>query len=115
MTKADLLQVDRSFVCASAKAANARVKYGVPAWRYHYSATNPSLFIKLLGLGNVGATHLQELPLVFGMTTDPQTKIFQDAWGAFARNPTSGLSQYGWPTYNASSKNTLKQPQLEHY
>jgi len=61
-----------------------------------------------------GTYHGTELDMVFGTAQDvsglPNTAVenatsvyFMKAWAAFARNPTSGLSALGWPTYKNSS------------
>jgi carboxylesterase type B len=61
-----------------------------------------------------GTYHGTELDMVFGTAQDvsglPNTAVenatseyFMKVWAAFARNPTSGLSTLGWPTYKNSS------------
>jgi cholinesterase len=58
-----------------------------------------------------------ELPMVFG-TSDllgPNTELekltsqyMQKAWLAFVKDPYTGLLEYGWPEFNASSKSLVQ-------
>ncbi|KAF1984718.1 alpha/beta-hydrolase [Aulographum hederae CBS 113979] len=85
--------VSDGFNCGAAKAAYARSKNNVPVWRYHYSGT---------ARGQVnGSTHASDVLALF--FTDGKAgvgKTFQDAWGAFARDPENGLKELGWPMYD---------------
>uniref|UniRef100_A0A8H7Y5M7 Carboxylic ester hydrolase n=1 Tax=Psilocybe cubensis TaxID=181762 RepID=A0A8H7Y5M7_PSICU len=61
-----------------------------------------------------------EVPIVFGTydtaisavkstTTEVNlSKYMQKAWVAFARDPANGLTNYGWPTYNATSDSLVQ-------
>jgi len=53
--------------------------------------------------------HASEIPIIFGTfnSTNPDeialSKYMQGAWAAFARNPTQGLLDYGWPVYSPNT------------
>ena len=101
------------FTCPSALLAQSRSAANVSVWQYRYLGLFPSL----LPIPSLGVYHSSEIPLVFG--TYNQSTLgnataglirtsaeIQGAWAAFANNPQSGLTSYGWPVYNASG-NTL--------
>lgn len=96
--------------CGSHLAALARVKAGVPAWRYIYNGVYPNQDI-----GSKGAWHGADIGMQFGTSqflskkpnTEIQNKMEQiilDAWTTFAKNPKEGLKKFGWPVYDADSE-----------
>jgi cholinesterase len=87
------IQLNNGFRCGTAEAAKARALHDVPVWRYHYSGTN--------GSSTMGATHGADVRLVFDGDSG-LSKVFQTAWGAFAKDPARGLTKLGWPKYNPS-------------
>lgn len=107
------------FTCPAATRSNVSVSKGVPTWRYRYFGDWPDLQLSS-DPRNQGAYHTAELPLVFGTlpaagggvpnVTDQELAVAQyirGAWGAFAKNPGSGLDSYGWPRYSPAANNTL--------
>lgn len=108
------LFTERGFTCPSAFSAAYRAQHDVPTWRYRYHGDwdNLRLYNGSAGLGPRGsaAYHGSDLGLVFGTAQDisglpnsatenKYTKYVQGAWAAFARDPQSGLTEYGWPQY----------------
>lgn len=101
------------YTCPNALIAQARSAAGVPAWQYRYEGIYPSLS----PIPALGVYHSSEIPLVFGTynistlgtanaALIATSKVVQGGWAAFARDPVSGLTQYGWPQYNLTG-NTL--------
>ncbi|KAF1814568.1 alpha/beta-hydrolase [Eremomyces bilateralis CBS 781.70] len=99
--------------CASAEAAQIRRDADVPAWRYVYSGEFPN---QIIGQNITGAWHGAEIALIFGNTgvRGPDTEIekklikkIQSAWSGFAKDPKHGLSQLGWPLYNAQGETVV--------
>ncbi|KAI5846793.1 carboxylesterase family protein [Tricharina praecox] len=99
-----------AFTCPAARSASHRASY-VPTWQYRYHGSFPT------GNPNFpdpGAFHGSELAQVFGTynrtsATQAQresSEYIQGAWATFAKNPTSGLTALGWPTYKRG-ENTL--------
>jgi carboxylesterase type B len=66
--------MDSMMGCGAASAADARIKQGIPAWRYRYMGVweNTSLG------PNTGAYHSGEIPVVFG-TTETRTGVQKDS------------------------------------
>ncbi len=64
--------------------------------------------------------HISEIPIVFGTYDEPSfpgkataneialSKYMQKAWVEFARDPVNGLSNYGWPQYEAQTKSLIQ-------
>jgi cholinesterase len=101
--------------CGPHSAALARVKAGVPAWRYIYKGVYPNQDI-----GSKGAWHGADIGMQFGTSeflskkpnTEVQNKMEQtilNAWTTFAKDPKEGLTKFGWPVYDADSKSLLCQ------
>ncbi|KAG6887406.1 hypothetical protein C0995_015593 [Termitomyces sp. Mi166 len=63
---------------------------------------------------DIRAYHASEIPIIFGTMPAPSekekalSKLMQGAWVAFARDPTQGLLELGWPKYSPDT-NTLAQ------
>ncbi|KAK0557040.1 hypothetical protein OC844_005682 [Tilletia horrida] len=106
------------FTCPAKQEANDRATNGVPTWRYLYHGNWDNMNS---GIPQLGAYHFSEVPVVFrtypaAYLSNPaipvaipeqQTQVsdwMQGAWAAFARNPQSGLTAYGWPRYSAFTK-----------
>lgn len=84
--------------CGAAEAAKARVLHNVPVWRYHLANNKPG--------STKGASLTSDVRAIWGEGTTGISKIFQDAWVAFVKDPDNGLSKIGWPKYEGKG-NTL--------
>lgn len=99
--------LDQKFTCGASEAAKSRLLNKVPVWRYHLADNKAGT--------TDGAPHAADVPYVMGVGTaysgpllsllgaaniPDLVPIFQNAWGAFARDPQNGLSRYGWPRYD---------------
>ncbi|KAF2097473.1 cholinesterase precursor [Rhizodiscina lignyota] len=108
LTDAQWAAFDRAaFTCPTMAEANSRSAAKVPVWRWFYNGVWPNLNI----FNNSGTYHGSDLTLVFGTTLNltgqadtaaeaTVGKYFMNAFAAFAKNPTSGLTSFGWPVYN---------------
>lgn len=103
----------KSFTCPAGVRANASSQAGVPTWRYRYFGDFPDLRLSR----EAGAWHGSEIPLIFNTrggdpgATQAEISIgnyMRGAWAAFAKDPTNGLSKYGWPTYNTSEDSLIR-------
>ncbi|CCF42760.1 carboxylesterase [Colletotrichum higginsianum] len=104
-----------SFNCPAARRAARAASAGHPIWRYRYFGAFPNLAITTKPPS--GAWHASELLALFDTwpqspiaNTPQQTAVgryLRGAWATFARNPTSGLSDYDcpgtWATYQADN------------
>ncbi|KAF7586659.1 hypothetical protein BBP40_008528 [Aspergillus hancockii] len=103
----------QTFTCPTDEAVLARIRAGVPAWRFRYFAdwNNTRLY------PTSGAYHGVELNMIFGnsrvVTNLPETapqlqlqKEMQHAWATFVANPHHGLEKLGWPQFSLDD-NTL--------
>lgn len=112
------------FSCPAGSTASDRVKAGVPTFRYRYDGTtiilnysnftnktSLAVFPDISSRSDLRAFHSSEIPIVFGTASlspfgsptaaENQLSAFvQSAWVAFARNPSQGLVNLGWPQYN---------------
>ncbi|KAF5022692.1 hypothetical protein F66182_5240 [Fusarium sp. NRRL 66182] len=104
-----------SFTCPVSYQAKARRDHGVAAWAYRYLADwdNTRLF------PTSGAYHGVDLHMIFGASGDVSgiapstdqaklTEMMQQAWFSFSNNPSSGLSQLGWPKFDPSRKTLVE-------
>ncbi|KAH9860601.1 hypothetical protein J1614_011932, partial [Plenodomus biglobosus] len=113
----------RGFTCPAAYSAGYRTQYQVPTWRYRYHGDwdNLSLYNSSAGLSPRGsaAYHGSDLNMVYGTAQDVSglknvgaedatIKYIQGAWAAFARNPSSGLTEYGWPAYAKTGRTLVE-------
>ncbi|KAJ5793437.1 hypothetical protein N7457_000036 [Penicillium paradoxum] len=101
--------------CPLQKSTRIRVDQNVPTWRYLYHGN----FTNLSPVPWLGAYHGSEIPLVFGNYNlsstgiPPSTRVveaskyIQGAWVAFAKNPCTGLSKYGWPKFSFHRQSAL--------
>lgn len=103
------------FTCPSALLAQSRTNVSVPAWQYRYLGTYPSLN----AIPALGVFHSSEIPLVFGTynlstIAPPTTNLIQTSrdiqggWAAFAKDPTAGLTAYGWPVYRTNGSTLIE-------
>ncbi|KAF9463605.1 carboxylesterase [Collybia nuda] len=103
------------FTCPAGYTAEDRIKANVPTWRYQYQAVFPDISSH----PDLRSYHSSEIPIVFGTyeegfsgspTKDEITfsRYVQQAWVAFARDPTHGLSNYGWPMYNSTTASLVQ-------
>jgi carboxylesterase type B len=84
--------LNNGFRCGTAEGAKARFLNKIPVWRYHFAGTK---------LGQTaGATHGQDIPLVFGDGKAGLGKLLQTAWASFAKDPLHALDKLSWPRYN---------------
>lgn len=99
----DVTILENGIRCGIAEASKARAENHVPVWRYLFAGNKPGSL--------VGAAHGQEMPLVF-LDPVPNTigEVFQNAWGAFARDPAKGLSRLGWPKYDPDGTSLMLVP-----
>lgn len=98
------------FSCPAGTTAADHVKAELPTFRYRYDGVFPDTFNRPYALT---AFHSAEIPIVFGtasLSELPPTMIenelsafVQSAWVAFARNPSQGLTELGWPQYDAET------------
>lgn len=111
-TAADILTLELA-TCPGGTATAARAHYGVPVWRVRYFGVWPNLN----PLPWLGAYHSSDIPMIFGTSdlrgpdTEPEkvmSKYYQTAWATFAKNPTHGLINYGWPTYDSEAKTLVE-------
>lgn len=102
---------DGVFNCPAAGAAEARVKAGVPIWRFRFMGV-----WKNTNLGGLGAFHVSDVPLVLGTSerkqgaakNEPEQDVLiknvMTAWSTFAKDPDDGLTKLGWPKYNVKGR-----------
>ncbi|CAL3969340.1 hypothetical protein PZA11_006090 [Diplocarpon coronariae] len=103
----------QSFTCPTGIRANLSVAAGNPTWRYRYFGVFPNLAIS----DEAGAWHAAELPMLFNTAPDsiPATEAqvsignyMRGAWAAFAKDPSNGLTKYGWPRYDTSQDSLVR-------
>ncbi|KAK4541845.1 hypothetical protein LTR36_007377 [Oleoguttula mirabilis] len=115
-----------SFTCPNAFEAGNRLAYSVPVWLYRYFGNWANIELypatsayagQVIGEGS-GAYHGAELEMVFGNPSgvsgipnsaaeNEMISLMQGAWAAFARDPVSGLTVYGWPKYDPSAETLI--------
>lgn len=100
----------QGFTCAAARAAFARVKAGVPVWRFRYFGDWPNIRL----YPGSSSYHGTDLQMIFGGIEDIVGPGFPNsaaeektmrhmmrAWAAFVKRPATGLSRaMNWPRYN---------------
>jgi cholinesterase len=103
----------QEFTCPCGIRANASVAANNPTWRYRYFGVFPDLAIS----SEAGTWHAAEIPIIFDTVpatpgpTQAEISIanyMRGAWAAFAKDPISGLTKYGWPTYNTSQDTLIR-------
>lgn len=94
----------REFTCPTGIRANVSVAEKIPTYRYRYMGEFPNTRIST----EAGAYHSAELAILFNTapSTPPATaeeisigNYMRGAWAAFAKDPSKGLANYGWPAY----------------
>ncbi|KAL8886971.1 MAG: hypothetical protein Q9215_005389 [Flavoplaca cf. flavocitrina] len=109
----------QGFTCAAARTAFARVRAGVPVWRFRYFGDWPNLRL----YPGSSSYHGTDLQMLFGGIEDivgpdfPNSaaeektmRYMMRAWAAFVKRPATGLSRAtNWPRYNPW-KESLKGP-----
>jgi len=128
----------KAFVCPSAIRSMLSLAFGNPTWRYRYFGDFPNLVLTntppsgAWHSGEVGAITFSsllplcggltwiQLPLLFNTTLAssnvvPDTpaeveigKYFRGAWATFAKDPTNGLTKYGWPQYSPNTSTLIR-------
>lgn len=100
------------FACPAGARANVSASHGLPIWRYRWFGNFPN--IRLYTDPDSGAWHCSEIPFIWntlptGPEIPPDTEAeisireyVQGAWAAFAKSPSTGLTEYrgGWPQYS---------------
>jgi cholinesterase len=103
----------QEFTCPAGIRANASIAAKIPIWRYRYMGVFPNLAIST----EAGTWHAAEIPMLFNTaplappSTPEQVSIgnyMRGAWTAFAKDPKTGLTNYGWPTYNTSGDTLVR-------
>jgi len=103
----------QEFTCPIGIRANASVAANNPTWRYRYFGVFPDMAIS----SEAGTYHIAEVPILFDTVpaspgpTEAEISIanyMRGAWAAFAKDPVSGLTNYGWPTYNTSQDTLIR-------
>ncbi|CCG84624.1 protein of unknown function [Taphrina deformans PYCC 5710] len=103
------------FTCPAASVATSRQNFSVPSWQYRYLGEWPDIN----AFPALGVFHSSEIGLVFGTynlsTSAPSTtqevlfsRQMQGGWVAFARDPQRGLTNYGWPVYQANGTTLIQ-------
>jgi carboxylesterase type B len=87
---------------------SARALYGIPVWRYRFRGLFPSY----RAFPWLRSSHTEDVMLLWGMVPGGRAprpveraamSFMQHAWAAFARDPVSGLHEFGWPAYTYPS------------
>jgi carboxylesterase type B len=108
---AAMARQNAGFSCPPSRAAEARVKAGLPTWRYRYMAAYPNTGV--MPMAEPLPAHGAELTVMWGTmdnlnrsksTPDELalSKNIRTAWSTFAKDPKEGLKKLGWPVYDAS-------------
>ncbi|KAH8886237.1 alpha/beta-hydrolase [Thozetella sp. PMI_491] len=94
-----------TFLCTAAAATQLRQATGRTTYRYRYDGNFPNIS----PYDFLGAYHAAELPLIFGtagdyhgvstLYEDSVSRMMQDMWVEFARDPLNGLRNVGWGSY----------------
>jgi cholinesterase len=106
-----LAKQNANFACPPARSASARIKAGLPAWRYRYMA---AYWNTAMGGNSTKApvsAHGSELSVVWGTMDNTNKGVstpdevwlsgkIRKAWAAFAKDPSEGLTKLGWPIYD---------------
>ncbi|KAB8235658.1 Alpha/Beta hydrolase protein [Aspergillus alliaceus] len=103
-----------TFTCPTDDAVMARIRAGVPAWRFRYFADWDNTRLHPTS----GAYHGVELNMIFGdskaMTHIPESapqlqlqKKMQQAWAAFVLDPRHGLEKLGWPQFSLNESTLI--------
>ena len=119
----------QAFTCPTGLRANASIADDIPVWRYRYFGIFPNLRVGFLCHSlysmliihqisdDAGAWHTAEVPMIFNTAPNsiPATteqisigKYMRGAWAAFAKDPTNGLTTYGWPRYDPSQDTLVR-------
>ncbi|KAF8646282.1 hypothetical protein AX16_007291 [Volvariella volvacea WC 439] len=108
------LQTTTMFTCPASFTALDRITYGVSTWRYQFQGIFPNLSTR----PNLRAYHVAEIPIIFGTyelpfpnipATDNEralSRLMQNTWATFARDPRNGLTGMGWPKYVPTLRTT---------
>ncbi|SZF00863.1 unnamed protein product [Blumeria hordei] len=103
----------QEFTCPCSDRANSSIAAKVPTWRYRYMGVYPNLEIS----PKAGAWHGAEIPLIFNTTPENMSstpeeiatgKYIRGAWSAFAKDPSDGLTKYGWPKYDPTQDTLVR-------
>lgn len=95
------------FTCPTGTEFGNRAKHSVPSWRYRYFGDWDNLRL----YPDSRAYHGTDITMIFGTAEDVSgvpnspaenevSRYMMRAWAAFARDPSQGLSEIGWPEYS---------------
>ena len=111
----------RAFTCPTKYANDFRVQHSVPTWRYRYMGdfANLRLYGSWGDYPDSGSYHGSDMDMLFGTAYDVTgqnntapaeltSRYMQRAWAAFARDPKTGLSAFGWPEYSPGCKSLVR-------
>ncbi|KAJ2921474.1 hypothetical protein H1R20_g15620, partial [Candolleomyces eurysporus] len=108
--------------CGASSVSKGRYDNGVTTWRYQYQAVWPGINTRQ----DLRAFHGADIPLIFGTFASVQTNpaptadevafslYVKNAWAEFAKNPSTGLTGVGWPTYNPSADTLVQLGNVEN-
>ena len=117
----EAIVTDSSFKCPAWRALNRGLQNGVTTWTYRFAHTPTCPFVAqlpVLALPLAGATHIAEVPFVFGNVfnlllpngtcnlTAEEQRISADlvsAWTAMAATGDPSTDRVHWPAYNPST------------
>ncbi|KAK9779700.1 putative Carboxylesterase [Seiridium cardinale] len=111
-------QAELAFTCPAAERAAYYALNGNPTWRYRWFGDWANL--RLAINPSSGAWHGSEImplfntiPQTVDVNTPEETSIaayLRGAWAAFAKNPASGLGDYGvgWPQYSTNEDSLVR-------
>ncbi|KAG9236024.1 Alpha/Beta hydrolase protein [Amylocarpus encephaloides] len=103
----------QEFTCPSGIRANASVAAHNPTWRYRYMGVWDNTELST----EADTYHGAELSFLFNiMPSEPPGsaeeiefgKYMRGAWAAFAKDPMTGLMNYGWPSYNFATDSLVR-------
>lgn len=110
-----------SFTCPAAQVAashtnSSSLSAPLPTWQYRYFGTWPNITPPN---STLGAFHGSEITMVFGNYNSSMSnpvsqaqirtsQTMQGAWAAFAKDPQTGLTEYGWPIFSANGTSMIE-------
>lgn len=104
-----------TFFCPATQTTRLRQQTGRTTFRYLYAGN----FTNISPRPWLGAYHSAELPLLMGThgnfrgasseLEEETSRAFQDAYVAFASDPTGGLSGQGWEVYAALGSSDVRE------
>lgn len=103
------------FTCPTAVEGYNRAKYNVSTWRFRYFGDWDNLRLYPSSKAYHGSDMEMVIGNSYGVSGIPPsgdeerlTQYMQGAWAAFARNPFTGLTSYGWPEYDQNEATLVR-------